>query len=489
MATSKLLACNDDVLRLILESACLVRADHRAVCLVHPHLRCLAEPILYSTVRFGIEKIVIGPPSAPRLINLFLRTILSRPDLANCVRSFRCDSQEPYTYIFRDWLSEWYDCELDLGLVATLVRTKWPHVPELDSLINQLANRDMDPHLALLLLFLPNLRSLHLDRIFCSETKWISLVLNEIVFNPSIRGLQHLRSVTFERGVLHFAEPLRNTTDLLPLFYLPSMTRLSLSIGDQKAPAIPWPTAPPPTFPNIAHLKVAEIGESRLGQLLAATPRLQRLDWQWVFQSEGGLSPREETIDLDKLMSALEPLVDTLTELSLAASYGRTCPSPFEIIGHPPVALSEFRQLKKLTIPVVFATGLSGPAANSRDLEKSLPASLEELVITKDMCEYYTQRAYSRPTIGHLRAIKAWLENAKQTLPRLRRLVFFGLFDTECDASCGNDDCVANKENAEVIRRLGVKLGIKLVIDKQKWERHCFCCFHPSNRRYSQTWT
>ncbi|KAG7284241.1 hypothetical protein NEMBOFW57_010605 [Staphylotrichum longicolle] len=77
-----LLECNEDVVRLTLRY--IGRADLYSVCLVHPGLRALGEPLLYSDITIGFH----GP--SPRPITLLLRSILRRPERAVYIRTLSC---------------------------------------------------------------------------------------------------------------------------------------------------------------------------------------------------------------------------------------------------------------------------------------------------------------------------------------------------------------------------------------------------------------
>ncbi|KAK4233103.1 hypothetical protein C8A03DRAFT_19747, partial [Achaetomium macrosporum] len=78
---SYLLACPVEMVHLIL--ACLSQADLGAICLVDKVLHTLAEPFLYSTIRFTWWT---GAEQAPQITSL-LRSILARPELAAHIRT------------------------------------------------------------------------------------------------------------------------------------------------------------------------------------------------------------------------------------------------------------------------------------------------------------------------------------------------------------------------------------------------------------------
>lgn len=86
--TLHLLECNEDVLRLIL--GYLSKADLRAVCLVHPHLRGLAEPLLYSTIEFTWSR-----RFQPHPITSLVRSLLQRPELGGHIHRVTQGSRQP----------------------------------------------------------------------------------------------------------------------------------------------------------------------------------------------------------------------------------------------------------------------------------------------------------------------------------------------------------------------------------------------------------
>ncbi|KAL2257752.1 hypothetical protein VTK26DRAFT_9222 [Humicola hyalothermophila] len=83
-----LLSFHDDALLSIL--GCLPQADLCTLCLVHSRIHGLAQPLLYSAIRFGWQLRCWDQPYR-HPITSFVRSILLKPDLAAHVRAILCD--------------------------------------------------------------------------------------------------------------------------------------------------------------------------------------------------------------------------------------------------------------------------------------------------------------------------------------------------------------------------------------------------------------
>lgn len=76
---------------------------------------------------------------------------------------------------------------------------------------------------------------------------------------------------------------LENAQDVLPLFYLPAVESLSLSIHGPASPTRPvmldWPTGQPPMVSKLRSLDLGCIREHHLEQLLLVTTGLKIFRW------------------------------------------------------------------------------------------------------------------------------------------------------------------------------------------------------------------
>ncbi len=108
-----LLECNADVVRLMLRY--LGKADLRSVCLVHPGLRALGEPVLYSKIDISFYR------SPPHPITSLLRSILRRPELAAHIRLLFCYGGDRLNRDREEKVPELPMPEVDLRLAVSLV--------------------------------------------------------------------------------------------------------------------------------------------------------------------------------------------------------------------------------------------------------------------------------------------------------------------------------------------------------------------------------
>jgi len=162
-----LLGCNVDVIRLIL--GCLAQADLHSVCLVHPSLRLLTEPLLYSAVELPYYQ------SKPHLLVPLVRSILRRPELAAYIRTLSCQGGDRPDTNWREKLPRKRVDEADLQEAVSFV--SGTSLPFRDKWIVELRQGTLDAYLALLLLQLPRLRRLSLGPVLFTESELIGLVL------------------------------------------------------------------------------------------------------------------------------------------------------------------------------------------------------------------------------------------------------------------------------------------------------------------------
>jgi hypothetical protein len=454
-----LLTCNDDVLYLILR--CLSQADLHAVCLVHRHLHELAQPILYSAIDINWQ----GSLAKPHPITALVRSILGKAQLATHVRSVSCSGRPRYGLTHQGKAVRFPVHEPDLKEPISFVERS--QVPFRDSWIEELRNGSIDAYLAVLLSQLPRLRHLHLSRYYFTESRLVGLVLQSALSgsSPSPLGpcLQQLETVSLQReGSRHTEWNIRNTANVLPLFYLPSIRKITAPIDDPVV--FSWPTGSPPSPPNLVSLGIADLRESHLGQLLSTTRHLHSLQWTWHFSPDFEDEFNTPVIDLDLIMPALEYARVTLTELTIhgVSDYANRAalPIPLRVQGSAR-GLSRFNQLKKLMIPLVFITGFSIPIQDS--LEACLPRNLESLTLTDDLF-YDIDINEQWDELGHTSALVPWLANVGTSTPRLRKLCLV----LENDENCIDYEAIdVRNEIRELASRAGIELEIKEVND---WE-------------------
>ena len=450
-----LLDCDTDVVRLIL--GCLRQVDLRSVCLVHPSLRLLAEPLLYATVRLPYYD------SKPHLITLLVRSILRRPELAAHIRTLSLQGGDHSQPSWDEKVPRKAVDEADLQEAVSLVAGTC--LPYRDRWIFELRQGSLDAYIALLLLRLPHLQRFHLGHVFFLENELIGLVLRSVLYGPRSdwlevdvsRSLLELRTVSLIRkGPYQMMRTNRNTEETLPFFCLPSLEGMIVSIDNPLplTPALPWPTAQPPSAASLVSLSVrGTMRESHLGQLLAVTPCLRSLHWIWRFIPDREDQYNNPVIDLDRLMPALAHVKETLTGLTIGAlshpANLAPIPPPLRLQGSIR-ALAGFDRLTHLFIPLVFFTGFSLPARER--LGECLPRNLEELTLTDDLyIDVDINEIWDE--VGHTDTIVAWLEDVESWTPRLRKLC---LVLQACDSEISFEDLDVRAEIRRLARRAGI---------------------------------
>jgi len=440
----------------------LTQADLRSVCLVHPCLRLLAEPLLYSAVELAYYT------SKPHLITLLVRSILHRPELAAHVRTLSLQGGDESHPTWGEKVPRKPVREADLHEAVSLVAGT--RLPYRDRWIVELRQGTLDAYIALLLLRLPRLQRLHLGPVFFMESELIGLVLRSILHGPRSdwlevdvsTSLRELRTVSLIRGGSYYmVRTNRNTESTLPFFYLPSLEEMIVSIDNPLAPALPWPTAQPPLATSLVSLSVGgTMRESHLGQLLAATPCLRSLRWTWCFIPDYDDQYNNPVIDLDQLMPALAHVKESLTELSiggvpLLANF-RPWPPALRVQGSTR-ALAGFDWLTKLFMPLVFFTGFSLPARER--LGECLPRNLEELTLIDDMyIDVDINETWDEA--GHTGTIVEWLEHVESSTPRLRKLC---LVLQACDNEISFEDLDVRTEIRKLAKRAGIDVTTRHV--------------------------
>ncbi|KAB8228860.1 uncharacterized protein BDW43DRAFT_315499 [Aspergillus alliaceus] len=183
----------------------------------------------------------------------------------------------------------------------------------------------MDAFVTLLLSQLPRLRRLYLGQNFFRECPLMGMMLRSALCEetqdshlPSFTHLQDVSAVPPGLG-LKFRRytNVRNTADVLPLFYLPSVEQIWAFV-DTPVTFI-WPGRYPPDPSRFASLDVTMLREGHLGQMLSVTRGLRKLQWDWYYRPD--LEDRFVTdiIDLDQIAADLSHVQETLADLTITA--------------------------------------------------------------------------------------------------------------------------------------------------------------------------
>lgn len=354
------------------------------------NLRAAVENILYSniTLEWNHER----EPSFSAL----LRTLFARPELSRHIKSLYLKGST----IDRDGYITWRPKLPSLSVagipfdqthsfidsigLATVLQETWK---------SKLRQGNVHAIATMLICLAPNLSSLRLDPLFTIETEILGHVLRHALFGHpgtdeevSWRPLLRLRELCIaNRHDESRRTDLNNAADLLPLFYLPALESLMLSLDNPTEFA--WPTTSPPKAARLSSLELWRVRETRLAPILAAAPDLKSFKWTcfYVRKLDEGVSTR--TIDIDIIMLALAPLRNSVENLAIEATCflgGTEIEFPSLHISGSLAGLDQFHFIRWLQIPWVFIMGFS-PSQNRR-LLADLPPSLEELTVTDNLC-------------------------------------------------------------------------------------------------------
>ncbi|KAK4078066.1 hypothetical protein Purlil1_12087 [Purpureocillium lilacinum] len=392
-----------------------------SLCLVCKRFRGVAEPHLYFKIQMMWDSSSTPPIAA------LLRSILYRPHLASHVRTLVLNGNEDF---YRDDFGGRLPPKMkvddsQMELFEKAVQTS--HTPINKELwICEMRAGTMDAFVTMLLSLLSSLRSLHIYRNFAKESRILGMFLRSclcaVTTKPAIEAyrFQQLREVSFvtacdeaRNSVVH------NTADVLPLFYLPALQHLSVSISNPVT--FSWPTKEP-DLSRLISLDLTSIREAHLSHILKQTKALQSLRWEWLYDDNIPDQFNTTTIDLDQLCSALSHVRHTLTELNIGAR--AVAEDGGAALYLPPLnlqgslkAIRDFDRLRVFQAPYALLLGFSPDDA--RQLEDALPRCVRHVTISVDL-ETYEGDEWAVDEI--IAAIRAWLENYPQSTPDLTGL-------------------------------------------------------------------
>ncbi|KAK4207043.1 hypothetical protein QBC37DRAFT_456706 [Rhypophila decipiens] len=416
----------------------LSQSDLPTLCLAHRRLDELARPVLYSCVElpsgFGRYQ--------PHPIAPFLRTIISKPELSRRIRHLSFLEKPPPSGHLYGTGPEFQVSPSDMEGVVQFV--EGCEVSYRDFWIEALQAGTMEAYLAVLLLNLPSIDYLRIEQGLLMETGFVGRVLRSylcdtppsLVLPPRYTGsLQGLRDICIDP---RNPPPIRNTPNILPMFYLPSLKKLSIWIDDP-ADEFRWPTSNPPQALGLKSLKVQGLSEAQLGSLLSATPSLPSLAYTREFYVE----PRSHSHRTRRHPGVLEPVIDLRAlGISLAVVKDKLITLQIRTRDHSinrflrgvaglrferpttSLCLAEFHQLKVLEVPSEFIMGFPAMPV----LEDNLPPNIEELAISNLNSPSFwdsEERIFdSSCEFPYVQVILQWLQGTKQHTPNIRKFSY-----------------------------------------------------------------
>lgn len=254
------------------------------------------------------------------------------------------------------------------------------------------------------------------------------MVLSSAVCDPGVYHLPdfpHLMDVSVVcRFVWNWArrkENVQNTPDFLPLFYLPNLDRMLVSI--RSSATFKWPVAYLPDPSRLKSLELLAIREAHLIDILSVTKSLEKLSWMWYY--DYGLDDQfnKPIVNLDQIGSALSQISPSLTELNISAEVGmggNDCWYPGVIIKGSLHQIADLDHVKRLKIPLAFLVGFAQDT--SKTLQNKIPKNLEFLTLTYDLGiqEDPEMPEFDWEDWAVLGLLQSWLEGWKSCTPRLR---------------------------------------------------------------------
>ncbi|RYP40843.1 hypothetical protein DL769_011704 [Monosporascus sp. CRB-8-3] len=302
-----------------------------------------------------------------------------------------------------------------------------------DHWIQELRGGSVDAFVALLMIQLPNLTSLYLGPSFTRKSHLIPKVLKSMLLPHSgDDGQSDCRLHTFEQlqdvSVLYYDPDrsiinnprnkyIRNTDDILPLFYLPSVRHISASVLNPVP--FEWPTPRPPEPARLVSLDLTQIREGNLGRVLSVANRLKTLRWECFYRPDLENDVVKPVINLDQIASDISRCESTLADLTISAlsttSDGPELPTLYTKGSLKP--MRNFAYLRKLEAPIALLAG-SFTYGGAQRLEDVLSRNIEVLTITDDLC---LQWEFALGDTEWMALFRPWLRNWKTFTPRLQR--------------------------------------------------------------------
>lgn len=354
-------------------------------------------------------------------IQLFLRSILERPELALLVKHVQFQGINH---------TEWRHLELGdhvIKLARNLIsRAQFP-----------LADTWMlwgivDPIIALVLSQLSNLESLEVGIVFMNDQPFVRKVINaaishslEDVSTPAFRSLQKIEYSAMP-GVSMIETS--NIDRILPLFYLPSIRTISTLIRD--ADLFSWPQKDCPHASSLTTLNLhyAHMKESTLKELLSTTPNLRTLLVGFQINAEPH-DTHSPFLNITKLRDALDQVRSTLEHLTLSIDFFTTVAMELDWGGSYENgnnfgvrgslgSLATFENLQSIEIPLILLFGWSSspPIAKLADM---LPRTLRTIVLRNDLALF---QGYDWEQAKCPRPVLEWLCERRSYQPKLERV-------------------------------------------------------------------
>ena len=295
----------------------LSRADLRALCLVNKIVRIFTESLLYSKIVWIWEDSKSSPP-----ITQLLRTLVCRSQLSSYITSLHLGG-----YVGSLGASYYGDSRVpnfSINMDKLIAFIQGTRVRFSDVWIKGVSQGKTDALVAVLLAQLSNLRYLNLESAFVERSEFIGMLLRSAIYEPAdhlLPDFRYLQEVYFRptlNGYHRNDKSVKNTGDVLPFFYLPTVEKMKVAI--QTPVHFTENAARLPVLSRLKALDLTAIRESYLCKLLSISKSVINLRWEMYYDSGIGDEVNPPIVDLDSLGAAISHVRDTLEDLTMIGS-------------------------------------------------------------------------------------------------------------------------------------------------------------------------
>jgi hypothetical protein len=370
--------CPTELVDAILERVSI--RDLAALSLTSKKLYEFATPHLYSYIDLRIYR------GNPRPIIHLTRSMFN-PELAKHVKSVRLvDGDEKIQKLHKRYS---YDEKVSQaspprprdedGMPEFIEFIKKTGVSYADLWIDKLCIADLNAFVALLLSRLHNLKSFRIGYAaivpyversgqrnppnIAGENQFLGKLFQSAIFDTSnsnhgLSQFQQLEEISFPGPIS--VDPGRNPdfcnpNDMVALLSLPSIRSIRGWCWNPRSLPFTWPTEPPPNPIHLTSLTLSYLHVDFLAQILARTRALKTLSWTWKW-IQGTHPLNTDTIDLNRFVEAVQPIRDTLEDLTIGfefdeMSWGGIEPGMMKALGNLH-GLEGFANIKRFRAPL-----------------------------------------------------------------------------------------------------------------------------------------
>ena len=386
---------------LLLVCAYLPPADKATVSRVRKRLQHIVEPVLYADVHL---KWIYPDLNIP--LNLLLLKFIKSPAIASCVKRFQTGGKRDYR-IGQDPRESWLS-DPEFEIISACARTA-ANTGDEEQWVRGVAGGHMDLYQALVLSQLPNITHLTIGYQHDLHFHYVSRMFRRVLCSHKpIDGLSrfhHLKQVdiyvdmTFQDLVRSVGRTYE-VPDLLVFFYLPSIQDLRIVMPDDDG-CLSWPTTKPcsKSLTSLS-LKRSNANVALLGRILAVTPNLKCLEYDFLSATNSRSWPT--SLCADGLGKALAHVRTTLEQLTISVhfywstGYGMEY-SNTHLGTKGSLSLHDHESLVKLEIPIDVLLGKK--PAPEIDLAGRLPPRIRRLYLRDAYSSSWTYSWWSKPTL------------------------------------------------------------------------------------------